>query len=466
MKKFFILLFLVFITFSMANCGGGSGSSSSPRGENPDVPFIIQLRPSQYVAQTNTFIYMHARVLNGNGNPIRDVPVTFTKLSSIGVLDQTVSNTDGSGYATVKLLSSTDGFIIVQAGVSGGSGQIRDQRTVYFTTLNLFLLPYMYLEVDGDNNGIYDEQPGDFNLFENTSDNQVIVRATVFKVTRYGQPEVGSVVTFGSDIPYRVGSSTTCSDGTGTCEVSFPLGNTPTTDIDGHASVLVQVDPLILSSVKTVLNITASADNGATDMISLFLEPVIISDVTVSANPDVVESGKTSSITAAITLNTGGPAPDNTTVGFTTTCGSIEPFAQTSKGAATATFTATSMASTCTITATAGGVMGTVDVIVTTATTMSIIPTTVNITSTAAGSADIQYFVSGGIAPYTVYFTIPVLVDAASPTTDGGTVGTAGTNQAAFTVRYSWIAGTKATFQLVVVDSLGKSANSTIILTP
>jgi hypothetical protein len=464
MKKFFILLFLVFIVFSMANCGGGSGSSSSPRGENPDVPFIIQLRPSQSVAQTYSFIYMHARVLNGNGNPIKNIPVTFTKLSSIGVLDQTVSNTDGLGYATVKLSSSTEGFITVQSGVSSGSGLIRDQKTVYFSTLSVFLLPYMYLEVDGDNNGIYNEQPGDFNLFENTNDNQVIIRATVFN--KYGQHEFGSVVTFGSDIPYRVGSSTTCSDGTGTCEVSFPLGNTATTDIDGHASVLVQVDPLILSSVKTVLNITASADNGATDMISLFLEPVTISDVTVSAKPDVVESGKTSSITAAVTLNTGGPAPDNTTVGFTTTCGSIEPFAQTSKGAAAATFTAATAPGTCTITATAGGVSGTVDVIVTTAATMSILPTTVNISSTLAGSADIQYFVSGGIAPYTVYFTIPVLVDAASPTLNGGTVGTAGTNQAVFTVRYTWGAGDKATFQIIVVDSLGKSASSTITLAP
>ena len=341
MKKFFTSLFLISILFSITSCGGGSGSSSSPPGEDPDVPFSVKLRPSQYVVQTNGFIYMNVRVLNGNGNPISNIPVTFTNLSSLGTLIPTSANTDGYGYAEVRLSSTTSGFATVQAEVNNGTGKIRDRKTVYFSTYSLVLLPYMYLEVDGnDADAIYDE-PEDFNLFEPgaVDDDSVTVRATVFD--RYGQTEFGSVVTFGAD----------------STEASFPLGNIRTTNAEGQASVLVQVDASVLRSSITILNITASADNGAAGMVTLFLEPVVVSSVTVSADPTSVETGGTSTITAAVTLNTGASAPDGTTVSFTTTCGTVTPFAQTTGGVATATFTAPEVTAdtTATITASVGG---------------------------------------------------------------------------------------------------------------
>lgn len=546
MKKYLILFLLVSIVFSMTSCGGsGAGSSSSPPGGDPNVAFYVKLRPSQIIAQTNTFIYFHARVINREGNPIPNIPVYFTNISPIGTFDVNppVVNTDQYGYATVKLLSTTEGFATVQAEVNTGSGQVRDRKTVFFS-VSMNLTPFMFLDVDGNNNGIYNE-PSDFILFENSTDNEVLIRATVFN--RFGQRASGSVVTFGADFPYKIGSSTTCSDKSSACEVTFPNGNTATTNSSGEAFVLVRVDPLTIRNITTILNITASADNGAFNMVTLELLPVTISTVTVSAAPTVVVPGGTSTITAAVTLNTGNPAFDGTVVSFTTTCGSVTPFAQTTDGAAAATFTAPSTEDTCTITATAGGVSASVNVTVTSAltvqptsqtisgvtggdatytifgglapytvsstdptllpvltdntftvtvpantpakavtytvrdsagatvnatltitaptTALSITPTTFDIDSTIAGSVDIQYFVSGGSAPYTVYFTLPMFVDPASPTQDGDTVGTAGTNNTVFTVRYTWTAGVKAKFQMIVVDSFGSSVKSDINIT-
>jgi hypothetical protein len=395
MKKISLLLVLVLVVFSMASCGGsGSGSSSSPPGENPDVPSLIELRPSEYIAQTNSFIYIRARVLNGNGNPIENISVAFTNLSAVGNLSSTSAKTDNSGYAEVTLSSTTPGFSTVQAEVNTGTGQVRDRKTVYFSTYSLVLLPYMILEVDGELN--------DYTLFESTTDNQVLVTATVFN--KFDQAEFGSLVTFASDWPYRIGSSATCSDGSSSCEVSFPFGNTATTDSNGQASVMVQVDPIILSSISTIMNITALADNGAIGMVTLFLEPVVVSSVTVSADPTSVETDGTSTISAGVTLNTGGPAPDGTTVSFRTTCGSITPFAQTTEGAAEATFTAPSTADTCTITATAGGRSDTVDVTVTTA--LKILPGSVSVVSSGSEQT-VSFTISGGTPSYTTTSSDP-----------------------------------------------------------
>jgi hypothetical protein len=404
MKKYLMLFLLVSIVFSMASCGGGgAGSSSSPPGGDPNVAFYVKLRPSHIVAQTNTFIYFHARVINREGNPIPNIPVYFTNISPIGTFDVNppVVNTDQYGYATVKLLSPTEGFATVQAEVNTGSGQVRERRTVFFS-VSMNLTPFMYLDVDGDDDGIYDED-SDYILFENSTDNQVLIRATVFN--RFGQRAFGSVVTFGADWPYKIGSSTTCSDGSSACEVTFPNGNTATTNSSGEAFVLVRVDPITIKNVTTILNITASADNGAANMVTLELLPVTIDTVTVSADPSVVEPEGTSTITAAVTLNTGGPAFDGTVVSFTTTCGSVTPFAQTTDGAAEATFTAPSTEDTCTITATAGGQSDTVEVIVTTALTVQ--PGAQSIVGATGGSA--IFTIYGGLEPYTVTSNNPAI---------------------------------------------------------
>ena len=333
MKKLLFLLLLFIPMSSLLSCGGGSGSSSSPPGEDPNIPFSIELRPSERIAQTNSFIYIRARVLNGNGNPIPDIPVYFINLSSIGYLEKTLSNTDVNGFASIKLSSTTEGFVTVQAEINKGESLVRNRKTVYFSIYDLTLptppappSPYLVLEAS------------DFTLFENPGDNQVIITATVFDGSN--NPVPNSTVTFGADVAFKTSPTGACSGGASTCELVFPLGNTKMTDSKGKASVLVEVDPAILRTLKTNLNITAEADNGAANMVTLNLEPVTVKTISVFANPKIVASGETSNITVQVTTSAGTPVPDNTTVNLTTNIGGIEPFSQTTKGIAEATFTA------------------------------------------------------------------------------------------------------------------------------
>jgi len=461
MKKVIILLALSALSLCAFSCGGGAGSADSPSGENPGIPSVVQLLPSHYIAQTNSSITLHAKVLDGNGVAVPNTPVTFTNLSSpFGVLSSTSANTDNLGLATVTIRSTSFGFATVQAQVNTGVGQIRDKKTVFFS-VDLNLQPFMILDVDGNNNGIFD-QPDDFILFQNTTDNQVVVRATVFN--RFGQREFGSVVTFGADSPYKIGSSTTCSDGSSSCAVSFPLGNTATTDMNGQASVLVQVDPIILTNVTTVLNITAEADNGAANLVSLFLLPVKVETVTVTANPQVVAPDKTSAITAAVALNTGGPAPDGTSVSFTTcdaatctaTCGSVTPFAQTTDGVAEAEFTAPSTENTCTITATAAGVPGSTIVTVTSA--LTVVPPSYSAVAGAGGA--FTFTVTGGAPPYIINSSNPSAVfDSAA----GDGVWNVDASGGTFIANVSATA-CPSSVTLTVSDSLGATKTVTITI--
>ena len=267
MKKITIsfLALLILSTF-LINCGGGSGGSSSPHGEKPGVPEIVQVLPSHYIAQTNSAIIIRAKILNGNGGPVKNLPVTFTNISPVGTLinmndvpigNKTVIKTNDHGMATLKVRSTTSGFVTIQAEVNKGVGIVRDRKTVFFSS-SLSLTPFMFLDADGDNDGIFNE-PDDYTLFQNNNanDNQVLFRATVFN--KFGQRSFGATVQFGADFPFKVGSSTTCSDGTTSCSVTFPNGNTATTNSNGEAFVLVQVDPT-LHSITTILNITAVAD--------------------------------------------------------------------------------------------------------------------------------------------------------------------------------------------------------------
>jgi hypothetical protein len=99
MKKIIILSVLLALSLFAFNCGGGSGSSSSPKGENPGEPSIVQLLPAQFVAQTNSIITLHAKVLDGNGAPVNNIPVSFTNLSPIGVLSAITAKTNSIGIA-------------------------------------------------------------------------------------------------------------------------------------------------------------------------------------------------------------------------------------------------------------------------------------------------------------------------------------------------------------------------------
>ncbi|MGO9611873.1 MAG: Ig-like domain-containing protein [Dissulfurispiraceae bacterium] len=433
MKRTILLLALLAVALISVSCGGGAGSADTPSGENSGVPTVISLLPTQYIAQTNSYIILYTKVLDGNGIPLPNIAVTFTNLSTLGVLSSTSATTDGNGLARVTLSSTTPGFITIQSSISTGAGQVRDRKTVYFSLFSLALFPTLTLSVD-DGDGIFN-QPADFVLFKTANDNQRTIRAKV--LDKFGQPVVGSTVTFGTD----------------STEVTFPLGNMKLTDQYGQAEVLIQVNAAILTGLVTTLNITALADNGAFNLLTLFLEPVAIDPNAsfLTANPNVVQTNGSSTITAVIKLTTGGPAPDGTAVNFTATCGSVTPFAQTSGGVATATFTAPPTEGTCTINAQVGGVSLTpVNVLVTS--TLSVQPSVQTINGTVGGMATFTIF--GGIPQYAVFSS-----DTAFPPTPATVTLRGGT----FSVNVP--ANTTAkTITYTVRDKAGATATATLTI--
>ncbi len=342
MKKYFIILILLALSFGNFSCGGGAGSSDSPEGENSGIPSIIQVLPSHYIAQTNSYITIHAKVLDGNGAGVKNITVRFTNLSPVGVLSSTSAKTNNEGIATVTVQSNSVGFATIQAEVNSGVAIVRDYKTVFFSSASTAqLTPYLDLYVDGDGDLSFNEE-NDLILFQNENDNSVVVLAKVYNAA---SNIAGSTVTFGADRPYKIGSDpdATCSDGSDTCDVIFPGGNQAITNSWGEASVPVMFVPSALMPLPTTLNIYALADIGAFNIITLFLEPVTISRVSVSANPNIVESGGTSEIIAVVTTTAGTPTPDGTTVNFRILSGvgvGIDPFGQTTEGVATATYTA------------------------------------------------------------------------------------------------------------------------------
>jgi hypothetical protein len=443
----FLLSSLTFLLSSLTGCGGGASSSSAPPGEQPSVPFSIELRPSQYIAQTNSFIIIRARVFNGNGNAIPNVPVTFTNLSAVGQLSATSANTNSNGFAEVKISSTTPGFSTVQAQIYSGESVVRDRRTLFFTLQNILQVG-MNMSVDSvPGNGIFNEA-NDLILFNPppAPDDTVEILATVLDA---GGVPVGGGVAVAWDSDHKNDPTTNP-----TGEVHFIRADSQT-DVFGQAQAIIQVTPESIRDTDTLVNVMASAGNGAAGMVTLFLRPVVVSSVTVSADPQTVEVGGDSTITAVVALNTGAHAPDGTTVGFTTSCGTVTPFAQTVGGVATATFTAPQKVGTCTITVTAGGVSGTTDVVVTVP--LSVQPDT----QTVLGGNDAVFTIFGGIPGYTVTSSDPAVAFNGTAGSGTWTVASAGDT---FTVKT--IAVTKDTdVTLTVRDAVGTTVTATLTVT-
>jgi intimin len=445
MKKIFILFILLALSLFAFNCGGGSGSSSSPKGENPGEPSLVQLLPAQFIAQTNARITLHAKVLDGNGAPVNNIPVNFTNLSPIGVLSALSAKTNTAGIATVTLKSTTSGFSTVQAEINKGVSQVRDRKTVFFSSFSTSQsIPSLDLTADN------------YELFQTTTDNEAIITATVFD--GFGQRVIGMDVLFGSDSE----------------EATFPLGSIAMTDTNGQASVLIRVIPSTLRALPTVINITALADNGAFNIVSLTLSPVSIQKVEVFANPQSVDSDGTSAITAQVTTTAGTPAPDGTSVNFTANIGGIEPFSQTTDGIATTEFTAPEVTTndTASITAKVGTKSDFVDVDITAPVippaALSISPPTV---STVTGiCSTFTFFITGGSPQYTISSTNITRAfndngvgagTANNCIRDGGELGI--WNGASITVSVPATA-TAGTSTLNVSDSAGGSATATITI--
>ncbi|MFN3481092.1 MAG: Ig-like domain-containing protein, partial [Thermodesulfovibrionales bacterium] len=342
MKKIFLLLAMLIFSIGLLSCGGGGGSGSAdlPPGENPGSPSVVQLWPSHYIAQTNAYITLYAKVLDGNGAPVPNVDVSFTNLSGVGTLSKTSAKTDGTGLAQVTLSSTTPGFSTILAQVNTSQGIVRDRKSIFFSTRDVLAVS-MDMDVDSvPGNGTFNET-SDFILFENASDDTFKVRTTVY--------DAGGVPVPGTSVNWSASHG----------EVTF-VRTDLMTNSQGWAEGVFKVEPSSIRNTETTINIMAYAGNDAANMVTLFLRPVVIDRNTsyVTAASTVVDVGKTTNITAVVMLSTGHPAPDGVTVNFTTTCGTVTPFAQTTGGVAQATFTAPTTVpagGTCTVTASVSG---------------------------------------------------------------------------------------------------------------
>ena len=464
MKKIIIVLMLLALSVGMVGCGGGgSGSSANPGGEKKGVPSVVQLLSTHSIAQTNSTVYLHTKVLDGNGVPVKNEAVTYTNLSEpfgviksvlnflgiqkpLGLLSATVVKTNNLGIATAKLTSTTAGFATIQAEVNTGAGQVRDKRTIFFTTSLTPPTPpspTIRLHVYDSTNDIPDE-PDDFNLFKggNASDNRRSIKAVV--KDGFGRPVSGATIFFGSDSPSNVTFS----------------GNLPLTNADGEAVVVVEVTPFAADqSFELIVNITAQTTVNSINignMVSLFLKPgpVIISSVTVNANPSIVATNGTSTVLATVIMLGALPVPDGTAVAFETTCGFIIPFAQTTNAVASATFTAPSVIppGPCTVTATVGGISGSTDITITASTPLAVIPSVRTIGNPAAtDTAD--FTILGGIAPYKAFSNNPVLVSLPENVA-GDTV----------TATVESVPSTDTTVTITIYDSVGTSVSAQLIL--
>jgi hypothetical protein len=441
MRKILLPIAVLAIIGMLAGCGGGGGeapSSSQPPGVNAGIPSIVQLLDVQSIVQTNSYVDLRAKVLDGNGVPVPNEAVTFTNLShpfgtlmagsvsSAGVSaaqSVTVAYTDSLGFARIRLFATSEGFATIIAQVNIGTGVVRDRITVFFTSSMSFnLTPTMTLEVDGDADGTYNEA-SDFILFETQADSIVVIRATVFSPV--GLPVFGSLVTFTTDAFYAVGGTCLFQ---GTCEVDFISNNLSITNSLGQAFTTIRVTPESIRQIQTLLTVFAVADNGAFNALSLLLNPIIVTDATlqVFANPSTMESEDKSNIVVRALTTAGIPVPDGTIINIgpptcaAVDCGGIAPFTDTdADGIAEEEFTAPTVTATnldvhigVSVFSAMGGVTVTVTPTPPTLEALKAAPTSGTIDCTGAAPftplpATLTFIITGGDGNYTATSTNP-----------------------------------------------------------
>ncbi|MFQ3573644.1 MAG: hypothetical protein SNJ53_03320 [Thermodesulfovibrionales bacterium] len=430
MKRGIISVFIVllFALSILSGCGGGGvGTADVPFGVNPSIPSSIRLDASTYAASTNASVALFARVLDGNGLPVAGIPVTFTNLSSVGVFTSERSGlllidkmqkstvvTDSNGIARVSIFSSNSGWATILAQVSGYN-HVRDRKLIYFSTSDFTpsLLPTISLDVECvliTNNTCTGNA---YVLFENDHDSRVAITATV--KDEYGSLAIAAPLTWST-------SHTT--------EVTFERQDT-ITNTSGKGTAIVNVNPSILRSIDTYVNIMVTSSivnqNGIAispmGIVSLLLKPVVV-DTTIStltATNTYVNTGGTTTIIADIKSSIGQPVPNGTPVDFSTTCGSLNPLSTTTtNGRATTTFTAPQTTPTggkCTVTAkVAGTTIGSIDINITQ--TLAVSPSSMTLSELQTAT----FTIYGGVPPYAVASRHDnVTVTPTTVSTSGGT---------------------------------------------
>ncbi len=474
LMPFLLIVLLLFV----ATCGGGgSGSASSPTGNNPGTPSSLQLIPEKSVAQTGSFVYLRAKVLDANGSPLSGQTVNFTNESNIGNIttvsskgesraasaSTTTAKTGNNGIASVRVRATTAGYVTIVVEIEG----LRDKRSFYFTSSaslsGLSLQPIM-IDVDidaGDLNGKYNEAD-DFKVCL-TSDEEVIrIRTTVYFIgARQSGVELSVSTDAASLIAFETAPFGTDSDGDGDYDV-----DTLTTDTQGEAFTDITVFCAITGEeryISILANTTANyflaefessfSGNGGT---SLFLQEVTVDSVDVSAEPTEVEQEKTSKIKIVVVTNLGDP-PDGTIVQVSTTCGTVDETAPTTvDGIAFVEYTAPSTfppSDTCIVKAKVGGVSKTVTLTI--YEPLDLVPETFTIDGRVGGT--ITYIVNGGVPTYTI-------TSSDSTATDDVASWTVTTRGGTFTVTVP--EGTPASsVTLTVLDSIGNTDTATLEIT-
>ncbi len=445
MKKVILLISIIALSIGAFSCGGGGGSGQAdlPPGENPASPSIVQVWPSHYIAQTNAYVTIYAKVLDGNGAPLSNIDVSFTNLSGVGILSRTMARTDSQGLATTTVISSAPGFSIILAQINTSQGIIRDRRSIYFTPQDV-LSVRMDMDVDSvPGNNVFNEQD-DFVLFQNASDDTFKVRATVY--------DAGGVPVAGTDVDWF----------TSHAEVTVVRSDEWTNNY-GQAEAVFKVEPALIRNTETLINVMAFAGNGAANMVTLFLRPVTVSGTlsSVTASPNVVDLGGTSTITAAVMLNTGSKAPDGTVVNFSASCGSVTPFAATTGGVAEATFTAPMEETTCSVTARVGGVYVGQTSIVVRPSKLTIVPGKLTVQAGVGGKY--TFTIHGGTPPYTTASDNPSKVCNSSDNDCSDSTDTGIWSGSSITVTIPADA-TPGDITLTVYDSIGNSATAKITI--
>lgn len=475
MKKVFILLTVMALAVGAFSCGGGgAGGLDSPGGENPWIASVLTLSVDKNVAQTGSYVYFHAKVLDGNGNPLAGKTVNFTNvagggeisgvsISSIvtGFFDKSASAvttavTNGYGIASVRVRLTSDGFVTLVAEYGG----LRDKRSAYFTssdsTKGLSFTPIaVNVDVDGNNNGIYNESD-DMRICQTVNDNVLRVRTTVYIV---GARASGVSVNVLTDYDIMATFPNTPYGSDNDADLDIDEDNI-VTNSQGEAFTELSVNCLV-ENVERILNVYASTPTyyiqefdgnfSGVGGISLFLQPVTVTGITVTATPDTILSAETSIIRATV-HTTAGSELDGILVQFNTSCGTTDPTVTTTvDGVAETTFTPPSYPGPCTITAKVGSVTG--SAIVTVTTPLAVLPSS----QTVVAGSSATFTIIGGFPIYNIYANTAASWAQPSPST-------VTTNPGIFTVLVP--AGTPAgSVTYTIRDSRGTTVTATLTIT-
>ncbi|MBF0537828.1 MAG: hypothetical protein HQL03_06190 [Nitrospirae bacterium] len=491
-RYFLYVAILCLLALSLVSCGGGGGGSAgsdyTPPQPNVAVPHAILLSSDRTVGQSNAPIYMTALVTDVNGRPVQGTNVTFTKTSTAGNISPSLVNefdfkdvavykvqTDNYGRASIKVNSTASGYVTVEAYTDSG---LMARRSMLFvssgTTVNQFTPISVVLDVDGNNNGVYNEAD-DYKVCQTTTDQTIRVRATVYfkgeKAAGIGlmlTTDLSQLVNFYNNIYgiYTVDPTTGARTLTG-CDyngdgVVDSVCFTPHTTISGVTSYWFSEDRVYTNSAgvasseftiscqtitqERLLSVMATTDSYSfpefsstakyygTGSTTLFMESIIVSSITVTANPTEVATGQTSYITASVNTTLGSAtAPDGTFVQFSADCkdsvstatSAFNPqTAQTFGGKATTIFTAPTQIPTgdtgqCTIQARVASVSGFVPLTVNRA--LEINPATQTLSDPNVGDTA-TYNVVGGAKPYSVRSSDPHVTVSISGSTVTATV--------------------------------------------